>query len=357
MKTKKLKIGFNQICFCSTESFCISKSLLCDGINHCQNGEDESNIICQRFPNTNLPNKSPNLPKLLPNPPNAHSSVHLSPILDKQTAKEVSFLPFFFGSTSSTTPASQNVPQRKFADQNLPSKSNQVNFVSNPLNAPAAVHLSPILNNPSAKEAAFLPFFPGGNPITTPMTVLPVRNLDGNKSQTSFNALPKPENNPPSVHLSPILDNQSAREVPFLPFFSGAEQTPSTPTPRSIPNQVTRQAFTLKSEPSPTPSTIVFQIKTTSATDRSTAVIVITSSPRATTRATTTEQVVTASTPQVTISMTGTKIEATVTTPSSTQEKTVDSQVQNARDILTPTSDDPKRYSIQYTFRSNYTFI
>ena len=281
--------------------------------------------------------------------PNAHSSVHLSPILDKQTAKEVSFLPFFFGSTS-TSPASQNVPQRKFSDQNLPSKSNEVNFVSNPLNAPAAVHLSPILDNPSAREASFLPFFPGANPITTPMTILPVRNLE---SQTSFNAVPNPENAPPSVHLSPILDNQSAREVPFLPFFSGAKQTPSTATPRLIPNQVTQQASTSKSEPSSTPATIVFQIKTTSATDRSTAVIIITSSPRATTRATTAEQVATASTPQLTISITATKTEATEATPSSTSAKTADSQVQNARDLPTPTPTDPKRYSILYTLRSN----
>ena len=125
-------------------SFCISSNLVCDGVSHCQYGEDEFNDVC---------------PTTTTQPTTRQPSVHLRPIIDQPSAREVSFLPFF--------PAGKTTPIPDASVRDLPvqeTSSPSPGRLTLPPNAPDAVHLSPLTDKPNAREISFLPFFPEGTP-------------------------------------------------------------------------------------------------------------------------------------------------------------------------------------------------
>ena len=220
-------------------------NLVCDGVSHCQYGEDEFNELCHT--------STSQLTTATVNNVDSPTSVQLSQIFERPMAREAPYVPNLPSKTSGT----KSITSIKTAT--LRELSITTKPLTLPPNAPPAVHLNPITENTKAREVSFLPFYPGGQEHdsttqpasnffstdssslrqpkvkpsadflqTTPGQTDSFGGISDQESAITSNLLTVPPNAAPAVHLNPITENTKAREVSFLPFYPGGREYEST---------------------------------------------------------------------------------------------------------------------------------
>ena len=212
-------------------------NLVCDGVSHCQYGEDEFNELCHT--------STSQLTTATVNNVDSPTSVQLSQIFERPMAREAPYVPNLPSKTSGT----KSITSIKTAT--LRELSITTKPLTLPPNAPPAVHLNPITENTKAREVSFLPFYPGGQEYESTIPVPKVtskrdnmklgeESIQATVEGTSKQELPitsspltLPPNAAPAVHLNPITENTKAREVSFLPFYPSGQEHDSTTQPAS----------------------------------------------------------------------------------------------------------------------------
>ena len=223
-------------------------NLVCDGVSHCQYGEDEFNELCHT--------STSQLTTTTVNNVDSPTSVQPSQIFERPMAREAPYVPNLPSKTSGT----KSITSIKTAT--LRELSITTKPLTLPPNAPPAVHLNPITENTKAREVSFLPFYPGGQEHdsttqpasnffstdssaqgqpkvkpssdfhqTTPGQTDSFGGISDQESAITSNPLTIPSNAAPAVHLNPITENSRAREISFSPFYPGAHKVDTSPQP------------------------------------------------------------------------------------------------------------------------------